>query len=873
LGNFYNKNRKYSLVSQIRRKGYLLIGLIFSILSQFSVLIAQEDTIQIAPIHYGVNKSIESTIHYTAVDSIISSLKNKQVKLYNEAIVDYQDFHLEAGYIFIDMKSNEIFASGFLDSTNTVQQTPVFTQGGKEYKVDTLRFHLQTKKGKIKQLNTQEGEGFLFGYDIKRKKDNSFNFKKGRYTTCNHPEPHFYIEARKMKFTDDKKVFSGPAQLVIAGVKTPLILPFGYFPLKEKKTFGILLPRYNFTQSRGYGITDLGFYLGISDYWDNTLELDVYSSGSFALRNFTRYKKRYGFYGNLNIGYSSTKNVITSGNLPKRQSEYSVRWVHQQDAKANPFGNFSANVDMTSGNFNTNNNESLYNLVRNEYTSTISYNRNILRNRFNISLTANHNMTNTGKRPVTLTLPNLNLRTNGNIYPFKNVLPETSNSFLKKINFTPSLETKALVHTFDSLMFTGNMFDSVRTGAKYNVPFSLPINVSPILSITPSLGYTGFLYPEKYAYSYNQQLDTVQISKTRGIYHTSDINSSLGLTLRPQLYGFFHFKRGRLQAIRHMILPTIRYTYNFNFLDRNRNDQYIAETNKWYRTFGNNTIFSAPGSASLIQERKYGRIHLTLNNTLDIKVKKNPKDTTIKEDYKKVKIFDLFQFSTNYDLDVDSFNLARIDWQANFSPIKRLNLRFNSTIDPYLIEDGKRKNILFFEKGGKGKFRFDHFQSNISYSFSGKPKKGQSLQSKIENRRKMGELSAIEEQELNDIERYSDRYMDFDIPYTLNLGLVTTAKRNDDDKFEIVPVFSVGGDFNLTQTLKLDFRTGYDFKMNEFSHSTFGLVKDIHCWEFSFDWTPTGVYSRYSFQINAKASVLQGLKLSKNTPAFDDTFF
>ncbi|HQV99458.1 MAG TPA: hypothetical protein PLZ91_03970 [Bacteroidia bacterium] len=60
---------------------------------------------------------IKSKIKYHAKDSIRVNLENEIVYLYGEATVDYEDLHLEADRIVIDMQNKELFAEGTKDST------------------------------------------------------------------------------------------------------------------------------------------------------------------------------------------------------------------------------------------------------------------------------------------------------------------------------------------------------------------------------------------------------------------------------------------------------------------------------------------------------------------------------------------------------------------------------------------------------------------------------------------------------------------------------------------------------------------------------------------------------------------------------------
>ena len=99
------------------------------------------------------------------------------------------------------------------------------------------------------------------------------------YTTCDLEEPHFYIKSNKIKLIENEKIISGPANLVISEIQTPLFLPFGVFPLSTKKSSGILMPSYGQSNSLGFNLRNLGYYFPINDYIDLTLTSDIYMRG------------------------------------------------------------------------------------------------------------------------------------------------------------------------------------------------------------------------------------------------------------------------------------------------------------------------------------------------------------------------------------------------------------------------------------------------------------------------------------------------------------------------------------------------------------------------------------------------------------------
>ena len=142
---------------------------------------------------------IQSEVHYVAKDSTIIKLLSQQVLLYHLAQVNYEDIELQAAHIILDWNDNTVYAVGMADSTGTIIGKPIFKEGGKTYHCESIRYNFTTKKGKIKGLKTQDGEGYIHGDDLKKRVDNSMFISSSKYTTCSLDEPHFYIGAKKLK--------------------------------------------------------------------------------------------------------------------------------------------------------------------------------------------------------------------------------------------------------------------------------------------------------------------------------------------------------------------------------------------------------------------------------------------------------------------------------------------------------------------------------------------------------------------------------------------------------------------------------------------------------------------------------------------------
>lgn len=67
------------------------------------------------------------------------------------------------------------------------------------------------------------------------------------------------------------------------------------------------MPSYMDDSTRGFGLTDGGYYFAISDKMDLKLRGDIFTKGSWALNAETNYNVRYKFSGLFQASYQVTK--------------------------------------------------------------------------------------------------------------------------------------------------------------------------------------------------------------------------------------------------------------------------------------------------------------------------------------------------------------------------------------------------------------------------------------------------------------------------------------------------------------------------------------------------------------------------------------
>ena len=153
----------------------------------------------------GTSDMIKSKVTYSAKDSMRFDVVNEKVYLYGNAKVKFEDIELQASFIKIDWTTSEIIATFTVDSAGNDVGLPEFRDGDDKFTARVMRYNVDTKQGKISQVITQQGEGYIHGETIKKVDEKSYFIKNGHYTTCDAPKPHFSISANKLKVIQDKK--------------------------------------------------------------------------------------------------------------------------------------------------------------------------------------------------------------------------------------------------------------------------------------------------------------------------------------------------------------------------------------------------------------------------------------------------------------------------------------------------------------------------------------------------------------------------------------------------------------------------------------------------------------------------------------------
>src|SRR5690606_33232048 len=156
------------------------------------------------------NSDIETTIRYSARDSIRASIDGKKIWLYGQARITYGEIQLEAEEIIIDYDKGTLTAHGRRDSTGQRIGFPVFQDGSDLYETKDIVYNYRTGRARISEVVTKQVEGIVHvQHAFKNEKDELFSVNNA-YTTCDLEHPHFVIRSTKSKSIPRDKIISGP---------------------------------------------------------------------------------------------------------------------------------------------------------------------------------------------------------------------------------------------------------------------------------------------------------------------------------------------------------------------------------------------------------------------------------------------------------------------------------------------------------------------------------------------------------------------------------------------------------------------------------------------------------------------------------------
>ena len=466
--------------------------------------------------------------------------------LQGEARISHKGAELEAAEIVFRRALDQIEARAALDSLGRVIGRPVLRQGDQTLRGERILYDLSTEQGTILEGKIHRDKGFYAGRLIQTRSGTEFHVHQGSYTTCKADHPHFDFYSPRIKVLAGDMAVARPVYFRIKERRL-LWIPFYVFSLREDRQSGILTPsfgnrslRYGSRQSE-WELRNLGYYLAPNDYWDLSLAADLRQRSGWLGRARFNYTARYRFRGNVSTQFENRQDGRTASRNWRLEFRHSQELGRDASLRAN--GTFQSN-----NSFAQDNSTSLQDRLNRTLRSNLSYTRRWRGSGNSLGLKASQTK-------------NLDTET------FSTVLPELSLRKSRKPIWGQaakgqSRQSRQNLPWYSRIYYDGNAsLRNTRRGSRTDttsqtraqVVWRVSAQYRPFswLNLSPAL---------------NQDWRDQNLRESTTRSRRSD-RFSTRAALSQTFYGLFNPSTGPLQALRHVLKPSVSFNYQASRTD------------------------------------------------------------------------------------------------------------------------------------------------------------------------------------------------------------------------------------------------------------------------------------------------------------------
>ena len=787
--------------------------------------------------------------------------------LERDARVDYRDNGLSAGTIEVTWRDNMLRAEPAFGSRPTLYQS-----GRDPMEGEYMEFDLLTERGRVLKGRTKLDNGYYHGSLIHRYPGNVFYVRQSLYTTCDLDLPHFYFASDRMKMLQGDKVIARPVILYIMDVPV-LGLPFAVFPNQAgRRRTGWIMPSYGDNRINGQYLNGLGYFWALSDYLDARALIDFYSRRGIRGTGRFRYNSRDNYGGQIGIRLfrEPPDNDIARIFSAESQLQWSASWNHSQSL--DPTQRLSVQATYTSDpglnkRFGRTRQERLNQQIMSRASYAKSWRQSgsrltlAVQDRYDLQA-ANRLLvppTALGQRIVERTqlLPRLAYSRSRRTRSGRGGggrLGNFSWSFSSLANNNQTVFWEADTVGQDSLIWSPDRQIQRRSFARHSLNLGNSMKLARYINLSLNLSLREDWVPshrvaltDENGVFVNEGI-TYEEVETFSARHTG----SLSLSMQTNIYGLFPIRIGTLEAIRHTIKPSISYSYAPDF-----SQPIFGYDLGYFQRDSEGQLFDrfagSPAGSTPSSERQ--SLSFGLTNLFQGKRVVDGKDIK----------FDILTWSMSggYNFAAERFKIAPI--RSNFrSPfLRRLNLDISMTHDFYeWDQDSQTKidKVLPFP-------RLARVSASSSLLLTGKQLLPRSAAVTAEVDTVTSAELLFDELEDKGLDGVPERRGDQAVP-KVGAGNLWEAKLRL--RYNLQPSLQedIAETFWLDMGLKLalgpDWKVGYRARFNmldqELVSHDLRLYRQLHCWEFIFNWTPGGLGRGFLLSINVRDPDLKDIK-------------
>jgi len=828
----------------------------------------------------------ESVITFSAKDSVLYHFDRKSMELMGKARIDREATTVTAPKIVVDLADSTLDAFGSMDSSGILTEPAFFSNREGSFNAEKITYTFTSGKGETKNIASRSSQVIFSGEQVTRKENGELIVRDGTFTTCDDPEPHYWVSSDYMRIIPGSRIIARPFVMYIRpeifSKRLPAIpilpLPFMVFPLREGRASGVIIPRLSHDSERGYYFSDLGYFWAVNDYVDVRFEGDIAFNGSWRLGERLRYKNGDAFSGILEGEYE--RFLIGDENDAdfEKYSSWNLKFEHHQDF--DPSSALDMRMQFQGGDrnydLNTINTETIVNEQADSYASfaRTSDDENSI---ISVGYQRSDYLQNSDEAQLLHTEFYQN-----RYYPFRSGRLGSLGDWRDNVSITSGASFRALLSSVDGnnsydyladasvqvgyyhdlsgsdkilftqgVAFQGNLiaddyYSDNRYGMRLTLPFRMQSTLFRHFNVNTGLYFNHYFVGNDLLKSFESGgiLDTGR-NDSEG-FSTWKFNTDVSTRLYGTLQTPFLEGLTGLKALRHTLIPVISYTWNPDFTSSDYDyygTVYDGSGYIRYNRFEHSVYSDIPEGQS--------SVGITLKNIFHGRFASSG-DAQGAE--RTVQLLSL-SASTSYNFEAGQMPWAPLLITASSTALSpNFLLSAGALYDFYSFDRLSGERIDRFQaEDGNGLLRFLSGYFNMSFNMQGKNRNGSS-----------GRPEALRAEQAIFRERFSAddfSYVEYDVPWKLRFSLFLRSERDNPlEDAETTALLNASAKVALSKNWQVGVNTGYDIERNEFVFPMLQVYRDLHCWQMGFQWVPSGEFNSYSFQIGLKASQFDDIR-------------
>ena len=674
--------------------------------------------------------------------------------------VEYEDTILTAENIVFDPDTEVLSAEGYPDLREKTDRLV-----GR-----SLSYDLEGRAGVINEGVTTFEDGLYYGDSIARETDGALRVRGGTYTTCSGATPHYRLVSHQMKVYMNDKVVARPVILYVGEVPV-FALPFYVFPIRKERHSGFLIPsiEVGFTENKGRFVKNFGYYWAPSDYFDVSTWGDYYEFTKWIAHLEARYKLRYSLSGSFKTSFMEE--------MAYNKRRWDLEAQHRQELGTNWTASLSADF-RSDATYASDANQSIEESVDRSLHSQLWLNGRWSRLSAGVTVDRREEL---DDGAISELLPKVQITA-------------SQRPLVGKVEGASGL--RALLSRVSYSWNATAVNDRDRAAEDIEVHQGLGVG-STLRTSGKALGWLNL--------SPRITVDQDWYDRDRrGRELPGRFTYATAVSAGTTLYGTFFPGVGSLEAARHVIEPSVSYSWTPEF------PQYFDN--------GRDVFYTFSGFGSTPRARK--AVGVSLVNKLQAKLRSGDETRTLDN---------LLRWSTSssYDFRKDDHRWSDVSSSFEFRPGKAASVRWSSRYDAY---DWNLKN------------------SSVTTTLSlngGSPDHEVSLLERdlFEDATPVDELRRAFSEESGG-EPLGNRPWDAAVTFRYSRGA---------DPDAATYWFDGSAHFSPTPKWRLNYSVHYDLREQVVASQEWAVHRDLHCWEAQFVRRYYDGEWQYYFRINIKA--------------------